>query len=97
VTDRDIAVRGVAEGRSFDTPVRQVMTAEIEYVFENEDLADASAKMGELKVRRLPVLSEDRRLVGIISLADIARASGGVHGARALSGVSEPGGPHSHH
>jgi CBS domain-containing protein len=96
VTDRDIAVRGVGEGRSFETPVREVMTTKIEYVFEDDDLGDVSAKMGELKVRRLPVLNREKRLVGIVSLGDIAKADSASYGAKALSGVSEPGGPHTH-
>jgi CBS domain-containing protein len=94
ITDRDIAVRAVAEGRSFDTPVRDVMTAEIEYVFDDEDLDDVSMKMGDLKVRRLPVLNRDKRLVGIISLGDIAKSDDPAHGAAALSGASQSGGPH---
>jgi CBS domain-containing protein len=96
ITDRDIAVRAVAEGRSCDTPVREVMTREIQYVFEDDDLDDASAKMSELKVRRLPVLSRAKRLVGIISLGDIAKSHPS-HGEAALRGVSQPGGPHVQH
>jgi predicted transcriptional regulator len=56
VTDRDIAVRGVAEGKGPDTPVRDVMTGEVLYCFEDEDLDAVSTKMGHLQVRRLPVL-----------------------------------------
>jgi CBS domain-containing protein len=96
ITDRDIAVRAVAEGRSCDTPVREVMTREIQYVFEDDDLDDASAKMSELKVRRLPVLSRAKRLVGIISLGDIAKNHPS-YGEAALRGVSQPGGPHVQH
>jgi CBS domain-containing protein len=95
ITDRDIAVRAVAEGRSADTPVREVMTREVEYVFEDDDLAAASSKMSQLKVRRLPVLNRDKRLVGILSLGDVSKNPDVSHGARALSGVSQPGGPHA--
>jgi CBS domain-containing protein len=97
ITDRDIAVRAVAEGKSFDTPVREVMTRRIAYVFDDEDLQEASMKMSELKVRRLPVLNRDKRLVGIISLGDISKADGAAHAATALSRVAEPGGPHVQH
>jgi CBS domain-containing protein len=97
VTDRDIAVRGVAEGKGPDTPVRDVMTGEVLYCFEDEDLDAVSTKMGNLQVRRLPVLNRDKRLVGIISLGDISQADD-ADGARctaaALSGVSTPGGQH---
>lgn len=96
ITDRDIAVRAIADGHSFETPVGDVMTHEIEYVFEDEDLRQASDKMGKLKVRRLPVLNRDKRLVGIISLGDMSKSDDASHGAAALSGVSKPGGPHMH-
>jgi CBS domain-containing protein len=94
ITDRDIAMRAIAEGRGADTPVREVMTDKIEYVFEDDDLAAASAKMSQLKVRRLAVLNRDKRLVGMVSLGDIAKSDSGRHGAEALSEVSAPGGPH---
>jgi CBS domain-containing protein len=93
ITDRDIAIRAVAAGRDAKTPVREVMTREIQYVFEDDDLDEAAAKMSELKVRRLPVLNQAKRLVGVISLADMARSP--KHGSEALSGVSMPGGPHA--
>ena len=95
ITDRDIALRAVAEGLDPDTPVRRIMTPEIEYVFDDDDLAGASTKMSALKVRRLPVLNRRRRLVGILSLGDVAQANDPVHMARALHGVTEPGGPHT--
>jgi len=97
VTDRDIAVRGVAEGKGPDTPIRDVMSGEVLCCFEDETLDAVSIKMGDLQVRRLPVLNRDKRLVGIISLGDISQA-GDDDGARccaaALSGVSTPGGQH---
>src|ERR671933_1576129 len=68
VTDRDIAVRAVAEGKGPDTPVREVMTPEVRYVSEDESLRDAADSMAREQVRRLPVVNRDKRLVGIISL-----------------------------
>jgi len=97
ITDRDIALRAIAEGHGALTPVREVMTGGIECVFEDDDLRAAADKMGDRKVRRLAVLSRDKRLVGILSLGDIATHDSGRHGAEALSGISEPGGPHTHH
>jgi CBS domain-containing protein len=97
VTDRDIAVRGVAEGKGPDTPVRDVMTGEVLYCFEDEDLDAVATKMGNLQVRRLPVLNREKRLVGIISLGDISQADdddGARCCAAALSGISTPGGQH---
>jgi CBS domain-containing protein len=93
ITDRDIALRAVAEGRGPQTPVGEAMSGKIEYVFEDEELDQAAEKMSELKVRRLAVLNRDKRLVGILSLSDLAQR-GAAHGAKALSGVSKSGGPH---
>lgn len=97
ITDRDIALRGVGEGRSPDAPVIDVMTREIQYVFDDEPLDEAAAKMSELKVRRLPVLNRQKRLVGILSLGDIAQSAEETPLRTALRGVTEPGGPHTHH
>lgn len=94
ITDRDIAIRAVAEGKNSDTPVREVMTGEIGYCFDDEDLDSVALKMSDMKVRRLPVLNRDKRLVGMVSLGDIAQDGDGSRGAAALSGVSQPGGSH---
>ena len=95
ITDRDIAIRAVAAGKGPDTPVREVMTREVKYCFEDDDLEDVAQEMAELKVRRMPVLNHDKRLVGILSLGDIALAADEVDTAgTALSGISEPGGEH---
>ncbi len=95
VTDRDIAVRGVAEGRGPDTPVREVMTPDVKYCFDYEDLELVARNMGDQQVRRLPVLNQDKRLVGILSLGDVAIGAGAVPAGDALAGVSRPGGQHS--
>jgi CBS domain-containing protein len=95
ITDRDIAVRAVAEGRTPDTPVRDVMSRDIHWCFADEPLAAAAERMGGLKVRRLPVLNRDKRLVGIISLGDVSRSDGEAeHGGEALARIAEPGGRH---
>ena len=72
ITDRDIAVRAVAEGRSPDTKVREVMSNEIKYCFEDQSVEEVTRNMGEQRLRRLPVLSRDKRLVGILALGDLA-------------------------
>ncbi len=95
ITDRDIAIRGVAEGKSPDAPVREVMTPEVRYCFEDEDVTDVARTMSEQQVRRLPVLNRDKRLVGIISLGDVAVMESPDAAAAAISGISEPGGDHS--
>lgn len=97
ITDRDIAVRAVAEGKSPDTPVEQVMSREVLYCFDDQDLDDVAKNMGDVQVRRLPVVNRDKRLVGIISLGDVARHEDAKTVGRAVEHVSEPGGQHSQH
>ena len=72
ITDRDIAVRAVAEGRGPDTPVRDVMSAEVKYCYEDQTIDEVTRNMGEQRIRRLPVLTREKRLVGILSLGDLA-------------------------
>ena len=94
ITDRDIAVRAGAAGKGPDTPVRDVMTADqVMYCFEDDDVDDVARNMGDVKVRRLPVMDRNKRLVGIISLGDLAQQEKKSAG-KAISGVSEKGGPH---
>ena len=95
VTDRDIAIRVVAQGKGPDTKVRDVMTPEVRYCFEDENLDQAVRNMGENKVRRLPVMSRDKRLVGIVSFGDVALYGDSQQADTAATAVSEPGGPHS--
>lgn len=95
VTDRDIAVRAVALGKGPETPVREVMTADVKYCFEDDDTEQVARNMGEQQVRRLPVVNRDKRLVGILSLGDIAISQQPDAAGEALSGVSQPGGRHS--
>ena len=94
ITDRDIAVRGVAEGRGPDTPVRELMTDHIICARRDDNVDDVARRMSEEQVRRLPVLDDDDRLCGIVSLGDLARESRGEEAHEALEGVSQPGGSH---
>jgi CBS domain-containing protein len=95
ITDRDIAIRAVAAGKGPDTRVREIMSTEVKYCFEDEDIDEVAHNMADIKLRRLPVLNAKKRLVGIISLADIALAEGPDPAGQALCGISEPGGEHS--
>jgi CBS domain-containing protein len=73
ITDRDITVRAVAEGRDpRETKVEEAMTKEIVYCFEDEDYEEAARIMREHQIRRLPVLNRQKRLVGIVSLGDVS-------------------------
>jgi CBS domain-containing protein len=96
ITDRDIAVRAVAAGLAPDrAKARDVMTPEVRYVFEDEDVAEAAGKMGEWQVRRLPVLNRDKRLVGIVSVGDLAlEAPREGRVGEAIEGIAQPTGQH---
>ena len=90
VTDRDIVVRAVSEGRSFDTAISEVMTPDVEYCYEDDDIGDAADRMAELQVRRLPVVDRDKRLVGIVALGDIALKAKDKTTGQTLEEISEP-------
>lgn len=95
ITDRDIAIRGVASGKGPDAKVREVMSSDVKYCFEDDDVEDVLENMGDLQVRRLPVVDRNKRLVGIVSLGDLARNGEMAEAGEALSGISKPGGDHS--
>jgi CBS domain-containing protein len=95
ITDRDIAIRGVAEGKSPMTKVRDVMTTDVKYCFDDQNLEEVTLNMGVIQVRRLPVVDRDKRLVGILSLGDVAVVDGNGVAGEALSLVSRPGGEHT--
>lgn len=95
VTDRDIAIRAVAAGKGPDTPVGEVMSKEVLYCFDDQDLDHIAQSMGEARVRRLPVADRDMHLVGIVSLCDVALKHAPEAAAAAVRAVSKHGGPHS--
>jgi CBS domain-containing protein len=91
ITDRDIAVRAVAEGKGPDTKVRDVMTRDVKYCFVDDEVSEVARNMADIQVRRLPVLNRDKRLVGVLSLGDLAVDEDTEDDAEvALSGISEP-------
>ncbi|WP_419319356.1 CBS domain-containing protein [Caulobacter sp. ErkDOM-E] len=93
VTDRDIVLRVVAEGRSFDSPISEAMTeGEVHSVKEDDVLADATAKMASHQIRRLVVLNDAGALTGILSLGDVAKDYGAKQVGKTLEDISaEPG------
>jgi CBS-domain-containing membrane protein len=96
VTDRDIAVRGVAcacDPKS--TKVREVMSSEVKYCFDDDSVESIAQNMADQQIRRLPVVNRDKRLVGIVSLADLATHAKSKAPGYALRGISQPGGSHS--
>ena len=95
ITDRDIAIRAIAEGKGPEAKVRDVMSKDVKYCYEDQDVNEVTRDMADLQVRRLPVLNRDKRLVGIVSLGDIAISPDNERAADALSGISRPGGEHT--
>jgi len=72
ITDRDIAVRAVAEGKGCESMVRDVMTKDLVWIYEDDTVEQGARRMSECQIRRLPVVNADKRLVGIVSLGDFA-------------------------
>jgi CBS domain-containing protein len=94
ITDRDIAVRGVAEGHGPETPVRELMSNDIICARMDDDTDDVASRMSEAQVRRLPVIDDQERLCGIVSLGDLSQQGADKAAEQALEGVTEPGGQH---
>ncbi len=94
ITDRDIAIRGVAKGRTPERcTVGEIMSTALRYCLEDDTIDEVAERLGALQVRRLPVLSRDKRLVGIVALGDLALLGGDEEAtAEALREVSEPAG-----
>lgn len=91
ISDRDIAIRAIAEGKDASTKVRDVMSDGIAWAFEDESVEQAAKIMSERQVRRLPVVNRDKRLVGIVALGDFAVESSELRpAAQALSEISKP-------
>ena len=93
ITDRDIAIRAVAEGMGPTAKVRDAMTSEVKYCFEDEDITDVCENMSDIQVRRLPVMDRNKRLVGIVSLGDFALNKPGT--AKALKGIARRSDQHN--
>jgi CBS domain-containing protein len=89
-TDRDIVIRGLAHGMTGETQIKEVMTQDIKYCFEDEDVEEVAQNMGELQIRRLPVVNRDKRLVGIVTLGDLSQSGEAQCVADALSDISQP-------
>ena len=91
ISDRDIAIRAVAEGKGADTKVRDVMSEGIAWAYEDDSVEKAATLMSERQVRRLPVVDRDKRLIGIVALGDFAVERSQIQpAAQALSEISKP-------
>src|SRR5450759_5369285 len=91
ISDRDIAIRAVADGKGPSTAVREVMSEGIVWAYEDDSVDDAVKIMSEHQIRRLPIVNADKRLVGIVALGDFAVVSSDIKAAgEALSEISKP-------
>jgi CBS domain-containing protein len=91
ISDRDIAIRAVAEGKDGGTKVRDVMSEGVVWVYEDDSVEEVATMMSKHQVRRLPVVNRDKRLVGIVALGDFAVESSEIQpAAQALAEISKP-------
>lgn len=93
VTDRDITIRAVADGLNASTPIAEVMSVAPKYCFDTDPIEQASAMMQQLQIRRLPVIDGEDKLVGIVTLGDIAVRGGEDNASRTLASISTPAEP----
>jgi CBS domain-containing protein len=95
LTDRDIAIRGVAENKGPDATVREAMSTEVQWCYADDEIDDCLQRMADEQIRRLPVLNRDKRLVGIISIGDLSASAPPRDAGRTLESISRHGGQHS--
>lgn len=94
LTDRDITIRAVAAGVDLETtPVREIMTPGVHFVYDDQDVNDAVGMLKRHQIRRVPVVSREHRLVGIVSLGDIAVDASALRSGETLKEVSQPAEP----
>ena len=90
ITDRDIAVRAVAQGLGPETLVSKIMSTDVKYCFVDEDVERVAQNLREVQLHRLPVVNREKRLVGILALADLANKDQNGAAAIAVEGISRP-------
>ena len=89
ITDRDITIRAVAQAKAPDTTkVRDIMSRNVKYCFDDDDIASVAENMGDIQLHRLPVLNQHKRLVGILAVSDIANYDGPSAAGEAICGIS---------
>lgn len=95
ITDRDIAIRAIGTGRAPDSKIRDVMSQEVRYCYEDEDVEDILYNMAEQQIRRLPVIDRNKRLVGVVSISDLATNGETARSGETLGEIARPSGHHS--
>lgn len=90
ITDRDITIRAVAYAKAPDTTkVRDVMSHDVKYCYDDDEIGDIARNMGHIQLHRLPVVNRKKRLVGIVTIADIANYDGPTAAGQAICGISD--------
>jgi CBS domain-containing protein len=89
ITDRDITIKAIAQGLDGETPISKIMSGSIRYCFEDEDVEQVAKNMADIHMRRLPVLSRAKRLVGVVSLGNIASSKSKEACSTVLRGVAQ--------
>lgn len=95
LTDRDIALRGIGAGKGPDATVGETMTEDVCYCFDDEEVEAVAQNMGQQQVRRLPVVNRDKRLVGVVSIGDLATRQAAPAAGVALEEIAQPSDLHS--
>jgi len=96
ITDRDIALRGAGLGKTPNTLVRDAMTQDVRYCYDDEETQAVVQNLGSQQIRRIPVVSRsEKQLVGIVSLGDIAQRGSDDDAGAALEKIAQPGGAHT--
>jgi uncharacterized protein (DUF2267 family)/CBS domain-containing protein len=95
ITDRDIVARAVAHGSDGQCRVRDAMTGDVMYCFEDESIDDVMQNMSDIQVRRMPVVDRNKRLVGVVSMADAAIKYNPAAAGAAMCGVVQPEGSYA--
>lgn len=95
LTDRDIAVRAIAAGKDPRTSVGEVMTRDVKYCYDDEDIDHICSNLADQQIRRIPVVDRNKRLVGVVSLGDLVVQMDGSGTGSTLAGITRPGGAHS--
>jgi len=89
ITDRDIVIRAVAKGQSCDIPISSVMSSDIRYCFDDQEVDEVARNMADIQLRRLPVVNRQKRLVGVVSLGNIVKAHDSQANSTVLQGVAK--------
>jgi CBS domain-containing protein len=90
ITDRDIVIRAVAKGAECNSPVKAAMSPQTYYCFDDQDAEEVCANMADIKVRRLPVVNREKRLVGVVSIGDLAQGVNKIKVGQTVQSITDP-------